>query len=139
VPDSIDSAADAPLKYSVRLSERGLRDRAESAAWIAEMVGEDEARQWVTGLMAAAATLAEQPRRYAILPRETRRIGRDVRRLLYRRTPGSAAYLVFYALEEEGLDGPRVIIFHIRHGARRPLSAAEGREMRGDLTAEGSQ
>jgi plasmid stabilization system protein ParE len=48
------------------LTPRANRDRAEAAAWIAEMVGEDVAREWLAGLDAAFGTLAEGPRRYPI-------------------------------------------------------------------------
>lgn len=67
------------------------------------------------------------------MERESKLTGWEVRRLLYRRTVGSAAYHVLYTVDEAGDDGPRVTVFHIRHAARKPLSAKESRDLRGGL------
>ena len=129
----MSEAPDEPRRYALRLLPSANRDRIEAAAWIAELVGEDAAQAWRSGVLAAVATLAENPRRFAVQERESRLPGREVRRLLYRRTPGSAAYHVFYTVAEDSPDGPRVSILHIRHAARRPLSRAEAREIRDEL------
>ncbi len=129
MPDEDFSGEDGPKRYSVRLSPRSLRDRTEVAAWIMEIVGEEVARDWVGGLDQAVASLSEYPKRNAVRERESRLIGREVRRLLYRRTVGSAAYHAFYLIEETGDDGARVVVFHIRHASRKPLSGKEARDL----------
>ena len=126
--------AEGAPSYAIRFLPRAERDAAETVTWMVEMTGSGEvAREWYAGLRAAAGTLATLPKRFAVQERESRLLGREVRRLLYRRTPGSAAYHVFYTVAEDSPDGPRVSILHIRHAARRPLSRAEAREIRDEL------
>lgn len=101
---------------------------------LAEITGDvDLARLWYAGLREAVSTLSEQPRRYAVRARESQLIGRETRCLLYRRTSGSVAYHVFYFVEEDGDDGPRVIVFRIRHASRRPMTSQEAQLLRLDL------
>jgi hypothetical protein len=125
----------APKRYMVRFTAQAIEEIAAEAERLTLLVGEEIARQWSAGVYAAAGTLADNPQRYPLLAIESRYIGIPMRRLLYQRTGASAKYLLFYTLEEEtqdtsqtgGLDGPRVILLHVRHGARRPLTRNEGR------------
>jgi plasmid stabilization system protein ParE len=131
--DPKDADDGEPMVYAIRIAPRARREAMEAALWLAEQTGDaDLAREWQRGLDSALATLATNPQRFVVLPRETRLfgIGRDIRRLLYRRTPDSAAYLVFYTVAETSDDGPRVSVIHIRHASRRPLTPKEARALR---------
>ena len=64
-------------------------------------------------------TLAEHPERCPIIP-EAKRLRRQLRHLLYGTKPH--IYRVIYQVEETER---RVIILHIRHGARRRLRQTE--------------
>jgi len=126
--------AEETLSYAIRFLPRAERDAVDAAAWIAQITGSEEtAGQWYEGLRAAAGTLATLPKRFAVQTRESRLLDRPVRRLLYRRTPGSAAYHVYYTVAEDSPDGPLVAILHIRHSARRPPSRAEAQEIKDEL------
>lgn len=123
------------MTYAVRLSDRARDEAIAAAARQAEIAGDgDRARTWLHGLDVAIGTLAEYPRRYVILERETRLLGREMRRLLYRPTPHStAAYHAYYIIADAGEDGPRVTVVHVRYASRRGLSAREARELRDDI------
>lgn len=123
--------AEEALSYAIRFLPRSERDATEAVTWIAESTGSEEAaRQWYAGLRTAVGTLATLPKRFAVQERESRLLGSQIRWLLYRRSPGSAAYHVYYTVAEDSPDGPLVAILHVRHASRRPLSRAEAREIR---------
>lgn len=129
-----------PTVYAVRVSVRAGRDVREAAAWIVETAagGGGEAADiargeaWQEGLLSRIGTLSTGPRRFAVDERASRLLGLPgTRRMVYRPTEGSAmAYHVFYMVEEEGDDGPQVRVIHIRHAARKPMTRAEGRQIR---------
>lgn len=127
-----------PKRYTVRLTAQAIQDVEAENERLGYLVGEEAAAEWTAGVYAAAGTLADNPQRNPLLATESRHIGLPTRRLLYQRTPQSAKYLLFYTIEEEtpdtsqtgGLDGPRVTVLHVRHGARRPLTRAEGQTIR---------
>ncbi len=86
--------------------------------------------KWETGLFTALRELATTPRRQ-VAECESRLLGQQVRRMVYRRTPTSAAayHVYFRLIESEGKDGV-VEVLHVRHASRRPLTRAEVRERR---------
>lgn len=90
------------------------------------------ALEWLKGIRAAAAALATNPTRYQPQAPESRKLGGEIRRLLYQRTSSSSAvYHLYYRVDEDSDDGPRVRILHVRHAARKPLTRKEAREIQG--------
>lgn len=124
-----------PLRYTVRLSGIANRDAAGIVSDLEELTkSEETAREWYLGLRALIGTLATFPGRVPVLSAESRRLGREARRLLYRRPGSSVAHHVYYVVEDEqGQDGPRVVVFHIRNASRRPITPAEAKTLREDL------
>lgn len=132
--------------YSVRLTDRADGDRAAMAAWIIENAALDEegnptpegermAEEWLRGLSAALASLRHNPTGPPVLAAETRRAkGLPLRRILYRPNPGSRmVHQVYYTVQEDSPDGPRVAVVHIRGAHRKPLTAKEAQAFRGEL------
>jgi plasmid stabilization system protein ParE len=118
--------------YSVRFSPRAERETAEAATWLAEIVGSDDlAVEWFLGIKAAAGTLATNPRRFPVHADASRKLGRQVRGLLFqRRSASTAAYHLYYSIEDNGDDGPTVRVVHVRHASRKPITRAEAKEIR---------
>ncbi len=121
-----------PLRtYAVRLTLHANRDRIQSFVWIADNVSDEIAREWLGGLRNAISSLATLPHRFPVLTKESRLIGLETRRLLYRRAGSSSAtgHHIYYTVEEDSSDGPRVIVFHIRNAASQPINRKEARDL----------
>lgn len=119
--------------YAVRFSRHARREAIESAVRLTEQsANEERSLSWYLSLEAEAGTLATNPRRFVVRARESRLLGETVRALIYRYTPGSTAYHLFYTVEDDSDDGPRVTILHVRHAARRPLTPGEVRQISAD-------
>ncbi|MES2463207.1 MAG: hypothetical protein V4671_21710 [Armatimonadota bacterium] len=119
--------------YAVRLSPGAEREVAEATVRIADIADrEDAGIEWYVGLKETAASLSENPRRFQVQADDSRRIGQEVRRLLYQRTKSSThAYHLYYSVEDQGEDGPRVTIIHVRHASRKPITRAEAKDILG--------
>ena len=109
--------SEVPLRYVVDYAHRtGDESRA---ALLYRRVRED------------AASLNQNPERYAVAEHKSAVLGCPVRRVLARLSRGSAvAYHLIYFAVRDGPDGPRVSIVHIRHASRAPLTADEAGEIR---------
>ena len=123
-------ADDAPV-YAIRFTHRALADRDAEAARYRSFIGDEIADEWIEGLLDAIATLATMPIR-ALAP-ENDRFRYEIRQLTYRRRPHAPTYRILYTLRQDLEEGPTATIFHIRHGARRPITRREAREMEGEL------
>ncbi len=116
--------------YAIRISAQANRDIVEAAAWLTDLIDQALVMQWSEGLLSEVGALSETARQSAVCERESRLFGGEIRRLIYRRTESStAAYHIFYRVEETGQDGPVVRVLHVRHATRRPLSADEARDI----------
>jgi len=125
-----DTDAEDARTYAVRLSQQADQDAAKATLYLdAAAPDKTLALQWLTGLYLEIGRLATLPRHHAVVERETRFFGRETRRLIYRRSASSVAYLVFFTVTEEGEEGPAVTVIHIRHGGREPLTRAEARQI----------
>lgn len=93
---------------------------------------EQRALEWHQGLYTAISGLTQNPRRYAVQSAESKKIGREVRREIYRHTPRNraTAYYLFYMVQDETDDGPLVTVVHIRHTSRKPMTRAEAKNIR---------
>lgn len=120
-----------PRGYALRFQERALRDIDAAFVRLAELTSDEIADEWRDGLREAIAGLAASPRRHPLAPERFRR---EVRHLLYQRPGSRVTYRVLFTVtgEEEGAsEGPTVTILHLRHGAAKPLTRAEARQVEG--------
>jgi len=95
---------------------------------MAELAGPEVARNWYIGLFDAFATLSQNPRRQAIIA-ENSRFRREVRQLLYRRTTAGPIWRLLFTVVDGEYDAPTVNLLHVRHGAQRPITRAEARQI----------
>ena len=121
--------------YAVRFSPLADREIAEATARIADITGDEQiARDWYAGLKEESGSLSENPRRFQVQSEDSRKIGAEVRRMLYQRTGGSRtsthAHHLYYVIADEGDDGPMVKVLHVRHASRKPMTRAEAKEIR---------
>ncbi|HVK04918.1 MAG TPA: type II toxin-antitoxin system RelE/ParE family toxin [Armatimonadaceae bacterium] len=128
-----DEEGELPVVYAVRLMPRAEREVYGIAAELKDASGDDIAAAWYLGIGASITSLSRHPRRFAVQEAESRRLGVETRRMLYRRQGSSGGGHHLYYTVEEGEDGPVVLVFHVRHAARRPITPAEGRVMREEI------
>jgi plasmid stabilization system protein ParE len=126
---------DGPAAYAVRISEYAQRELEQIVSEVRKQTANDViALAWYQGMRAAVRGLSLNPRRFAIQPDESRKINEEVRREIYRHTPGtSAVYYLFYTVEDATEDGPLVSVIHVRHASRKPLTRAEAKDIRAGL------
>jgi plasmid stabilization system protein ParE len=122
--------SDLPKRYALRYSPRALRDLESAIVDFADFTGDEQkALQLRDGIRACAAILAENPDRNQVDEHETVLLRFPVRHELYRFSRKSrVAYYLYYRVTEDE-DGPRVLILHIRHASRAPLTSDEAREI----------
>jgi plasmid stabilization system protein ParE len=113
--------------YALRFTDRARTDIDAAHARFVALAGQVVADAWKDGLFEAVASLSTMPRR--ALASEQRRFRHEVRQLIYRRPGSDVAYRVLFTIVEEAEDAPFVRIVHVRHGAQRPISRAEAREI----------
>ncbi len=119
---------DAPLRvYGLRFTDRALAEIDIAHDRLAEYGGKASSDTWEKGLFEEIAKLATLPLRHPA-PAETARFRGNVRQMMYRHG-GSSAYRVLFTVREESLDGPLITVLTVRHGAAKPITRAEAREM----------
>ena len=118
----------APRRYALRLLPRAERDIEAHAERMATLTDPANAQAWHAGLFAAIAGLAEDPQRCPIVP-EQARFRRETRQFLYRPKPGGPVWRVLFTLRASEEDAPALILLHVRHGAQRPITRREAREI----------
>lgn len=125
-----DSEAESARPYAVRLSPQANRDVAEALLYPDSATeSEDLAKRWLDGLYVEFSRLATRPKRCLVSERDSKLFRRETRRTIYRRVPGSVAYLILFFITDSGEDGPIVKIVHVRHGGRKPMTRAEARQI----------
>jgi plasmid stabilization system protein ParE len=92
--------------YALRTLPRAERDIEAHAVRLAELAGAEIARAWCDGLFEKIATLSDSPR-----------------------TPAGPSWRVSFTADERTEDGPVVSLLHVRHGAQRPITRAQAREI----------
>lgn len=127
-PDDAEEPAPA---YALRILPRAERDIRAALLRLAELSGDAVAQAWYENLYTELAALSINPARFA-RTREDRLFRREVRQLVYRRTPSGVAYRVLFTVVAGGQDAPTVAILHVRHGARRDVTRAEARSIEAD-------
>ena len=133
VPDPSDPV-DQPTAYMIRYSESATREIEQILIRINDFSGSDQAAlEWLQGLYRIVGGLARNPRRFAIQESESRKLGGEVRREIYRTAgsgTGNTGYYIFYRVLDTPEDGPRVGIVHVRHTSRKPITRAEAKDIR---------
>lgn len=119
--------SDETRVYALRLTPRAAADIDTAYARFVELTDEEIAGDWKAGLLEAMAPLAFMPHRQ-IAP-EQARFKQELRQIVYRRRTGSVAYRVLFTIVDSEDDAPHVRILHVRHGAARPMTRAEAREI----------
>ena len=123
-----------PARYAVRFSAQADLDTTEALLRLAEITGDPTAAlAWRNRLVEEAGTLAKSPRRFAVNDQASRRFKQETRRMLLRPRTGGAAYHVYYAVQDESGDGPRILVLHVRHASRRPITLEEARRILANL------
>jgi plasmid stabilization system protein ParE len=128
---SLSASPEEPKRYVIRLTPRAAREAEESFEQILAASGDlVSAQRWYAGLREKIGSLSTLPTRFPLQEEESQKMGLPVRRFLYRESPaGSSGYYVFYVVHDDSPDGPNVMVYHIRHAARRSMTAREAREI----------
>ena len=106
------------MTYHVEFSVRALHDL--DVLYFEKNVAESQAAsRWFNGLQDAIDSLATLPNRCPIAP-EGRNMKRELRQLLYGKKPH--VYRIIYQVDKTK---QMVKVFHIRHGARQPLTLSD--------------
>ena len=121
-----EKSDDAPLRvYGLRFTDRALAEIDMAHDRLAEYSGKGAADVWEKGLFEEISKLATLPLHHPA-PAEATRFRGQVRQVMYRR---GSAYHILFAVREESLDGPIVTVLALRHGAAKPITRAEAREV----------
>ena len=118
--------------YAIRTREYARRDINAATVRLAELVSDAAALAWSQELKEAIGSLATLPRR---CPRVPEPFHGEVRQMLYRRSHSSLVYRVLFRITGEEADSPEpptIVIIHVRHGAARPLTRAQIRQIEAD-------
>ena len=89
----------------------------------------DIARKWFSGIVGTIETLGEMPARCALAP-EAEDLQDEVRLLLHGRK--NRAFKIYFKIHQETESSGSVIVFHVRHWARKPLTNEELEELTDD-------
>ncbi|TLD71464.1 type II toxin-antitoxin system RelE/ParE family toxin [Phragmitibacter flavus] len=104
--------------YEVILSAEAERNIEEAVAWIAE-ANPTAGEEWYVGLIAKLGSLSQMPLRCPVAPEsKLGLVEREIRQLLYGRHFWK--YRVLFSVDKQ-----RVLIAHVRHGARLYLGQRE--------------
>lgn len=114
---------DEPITYALRLHRRARADMDDARRLIANLLDAPEGRRWQAELLETISTLATFPNRCPIA-RESRLFQREIRQLNHKQS-----YRILFTVVEAAEEAPFVFILHIRHGARRPMTRREAREI----------
>ena len=119
---------DSPLcVYRLRFTDRALTEIDTAHDRLAVYSGKAAADAWEKGLFEEIAKLGTLPLRHPA-PAEAARFHGNVRQFVYRRG-GSSTYRVIFAVQEEDMDGPTVLVLAVRLSAAKPITGAEAQEI----------
>lgn len=118
-----------PAVYALRLQELAVRNITAAYVRMAELVSPEIADEWRDGLLRDIAGLATYPRRHPLVAEKFKR---EVRHFVYSRPKSQTAYRVLFTItgeQQSSFDPPTVTILHVRHGATRPITRVEARQI----------
>jgi hypothetical protein len=101
-----------------------------------EKTDEAFAANWEEGLFMEICRLSHQPYKHDIALLETRRLGRETRDVTYRPHRGGVAYRLFYTVVQSEGEPASMVIIHVRHGSRRPITAKEAASIRASIDSQ---
>lgn len=114
---------DDPVTYALRIHRRARADMDDERQKIAGLADAQEGRRWQAELLETIATLATYPNR-CVTARENRLFRQEIRQLSHKKF-----YRILFTVVEAAEEAPFVFILHIRHGARRPMTRREARDI----------
>ena len=117
--------------YALRIRHRALRDMQEALLRLAELVDDEYAVSWFSDLEDTLAKLATLPRRWPVA-QENHLFRQEIRALSYRYGLRTPVYRILFTIAEGESDAPTVYILNVRHGARKPITRAEARQIEAD-------
>lgn len=122
--------------YALRYSAYGERSFIDAVLYTGDVSGkaepdaEEYARTFRRGLLAALGTLATLPMRFPVAPEAAYMDAPPVRVMPHRSGPSRPAWRVLYRVHEANEnDAAFIEIVAVRHGAQKPITSREGREI----------
>ena len=120
--------AEQPVIWAIRPTARADAEIVAASAYFAKSAGIETGRAWLKGIKEEIAKLAQLPTRWPVAE-EDKLFREQVRRMLYRRTPGGPAHRILFVLRENPDDAPTVTIIPVRHAAQKPMTRKEAKEI----------
>ncbi len=117
-----------PTKWAIWLTQFARADIA--AAWEHFLRSSDEeiADGWQQGLESEIRRLSLFPESLPVAD-EDDLFAVTIRKLLFRRIRRGPAYQIFFTLQTAPDDAPTVLVMHIRHASRAPITQQEAWEI----------
>jgi plasmid stabilization system protein ParE len=109
------------MVFRVEIAPLALSD-IDSAYLFIKKESAERAVAWLRGVVGAIYSLEKSPGRCPVAA-ESSAIGRAVRVLIYGKRYG--AYKIFFSIHAQRRRGAHIRVFHVRHGARKRLQAAD--------------
>ena len=117
------------MGFEVQITDEAFGDLDAIAGFIKSQASIDIARKWFAGIIGTIETLGEMPARCALAP-EAEDLQDEVRLLLHGRK--NRAFKIYFKIHQETESSGSVIVFHVRHWARKPLTNEELEELTDD-------
>jgi plasmid stabilization system protein ParE len=122
------------MAFEVLITEQAFADLDAITGYIKENSSLERARKWFSAIVGTIETLRELPARRP-LAEESEEVGQEVRLLLHGRR--NRAYKIYFNVHYDTLQTGTVRVFHIRHWARKGVTADEFRKLMGELDQGG--
>jgi plasmid stabilization system protein ParE len=118
------------MGFEVRVTQEAYGDLDAIAEFLKGQASIDVARRWFAGIIGAIDSLSEMPARCPLAP-EAKELEAELRILLHGRR--NRAYKIYFKIKQDDQLNGSVLVFHIRHWARKPLTNQELEELTDDL------
>ena len=122
------------MAFSVEIAPQAFDDLDSIAGYIQANSSFAVAERWFNDIFADIGSLREMPSRCPVAP-ESAELGREVRMLLHGRR--RRTYKIYYEIEYATPTHGRVMVFHVRHWARKPLVGDELQDLIDEMEDEG--
>ena len=117
-----------PETWVIRFTEKAFASLKAAQQHITRTAGEEIGYAWREGMEAEIMRLSRMPESLPAAS-ENHRFVATVRSLLCRRTPRGPASRVLFILRRPPEESSTVTIINIRHGAQKPITKKETREI----------
>lgn len=139
----MSSADEEPISYPIRLTGSARKDIDDAHIRFVTFGGERLADEWKESLFAELQRLGGMAKGYPVTVLESRLLKIEVRAFTFERRRSAVSYRVLYAVvsdEQHELAGagdpPFVLLLHVHHAARRPMTRKEADALRRSLDTE---